>query len=65
MRTQPPGFNADPTFSLANSPVSQLDRLRLLTAPSNAGAKQIKFETPVPPNSSSQSLRAYESSYFG
>ena len=32
-----PGFSPDPKFSLANSPVSPLDRLRLLTAPSNVG----------------------------
>ena len=41
MRAQPPGFNADPTFSLANSPVSPVDRLRLLTAPSNAGGQEL------------------------
>ena len=34
-----PGFSPDPKFSLANSPVSPLDRLRLLTAPSNAASR--------------------------
>jgi len=38
-RAQPPGFNADPKFSLANSPLSPVDRLRLLTAPSNVAAR--------------------------
>ena len=34
-----PGFSPDPKFSLANSPVSPLDRLRLLTAPSNTASR--------------------------
>ena len=38
VRAQPPGFSPDPKFSLANSPVSPVDRLRLLTAPSSKGA---------------------------
>ena len=37
VRAQPPGFSPDPTFSLANSPVSPVDRMRLLTASSNVG----------------------------
>src|ERR1035437_1609994 len=32
-----PGFSPDPKFSLANSPVSPVDRLRLLTAPYSKG----------------------------
>ena len=39
VRAQPPGFRPDPKFSLANSPVSPVDRLRLLTAPSNVGSR--------------------------
>ena len=35
VRDQPPGFSPDPKFSLANSPVSPVDRRRLLTALSN------------------------------
>ena len=45
VRAQPPGFTADPTFSLANSPVSPVDRLRLLTAPSNLAAQGSGFPT--------------------
>jgi hypothetical protein len=44
VRAQPPGFRPDPKFSLANSPVSPLDRLRLLTAPSNAGGQTVLFK---------------------
>ena len=49
VRDQPPGFNADPKFSLANSPVSPLDMLRLLTAPSNMGghADQVRNSGPA------------------
>ena len=43
VRAQPPGFNADPKFSLANSPVSPVDRLRLLTAPSNLAAQEFRI----------------------
>jgi len=35
--TQPPGLRPNPTLSVANSPVSPVDRRRLLTAPSNTG----------------------------
>jgi hypothetical protein len=38
VRAQPLGFSPDPKFSLASSPVSRVDRLRLLTAPSNVGS---------------------------
>jgi hypothetical protein len=41
LRAQPPGFSADPKFSLANSPVSPVDRLRLLTAPSNTVSQEL------------------------
>ena len=39
VRAQPPGLRPNPTFSLANSPVSPVDRRRLLTAPSNPGGR--------------------------
>src|ERR1035438_4366862 len=45
VRAQPPGFSPDPKFSLANSPVSPVDRLRLLTAPSNLAAQGAGFPT--------------------
>jgi hypothetical protein len=45
VRGQPPGFNADPTFSPANSRVSPVDRLRLLTAPSNAAPQASTIPT--------------------
>ena len=37
VQAQPLGLRPTPTFSLANSPRSLVDRKRLLTAPSNAG----------------------------
>jgi hypothetical protein len=45
VRAQPPGFSPDPKFSLANSPVSPVDRLRLLTAPSNTASQTVLFQT--------------------
>src|SRR6266446_1795480 len=39
VRAQPTGLRSDPTFSLANSPVSPVDRQRLLTAPYNVGGR--------------------------
>jgi hypothetical protein len=42
VRTQPPGFRPDPTFSLANSPVSPVDRLRLLTGGGERGVPGAK-----------------------
>jgi hypothetical protein len=39
VRAQPPGFNVAPEFSYANSPVSPVDRLRLLTAPSKSAPR--------------------------
>ena len=44
MRAQPQGSKPDPTFSLANSPVSPVDRLRLLTAPSNLAGQSADFK---------------------
>src|SRR5208337_1491026 len=46
VRDQPPGFSPDPKFSLATSPVSPVDRLRLLTAPSNVGG-HVRFENVI------------------
>ena len=39
VQAQPPGLRPNPTFSLANSPVSPVDRSRLLRAPSNAASQ--------------------------
>ena len=40
VRTQPPRLRPNPTFSPANSPVSPVDRSRLLTASSKAGCQE-------------------------
>jgi len=44
LQAQPPGFRPDPTFSLANSPVSPVDRLRLLTGGLSAASQGAKFQ---------------------
>ena len=41
LRVQPPGLRPNPTFSLANSPVSPVDRSPLLTVLSNMGCHGI------------------------
>src|ERR1039457_5587035 len=45
-------ISPSPPFSLANSPVSPVDRRRLLTAPSNAGGQELRISnsalTPQP-----------------
>jgi P27 family predicted phage terminase small subunit len=40
VRSQPPGLMPNPTFLLASSPVSPVDRARLLTASSRAGCQE-------------------------
>jgi hypothetical protein len=46
VHTQPVGLRPNPTFSPANSPVSLVDRSRLLTASSNVGSRADSFEHP-------------------
>jgi len=53
VRAQPPGFSPDPKYSLANSPVSPLDSLRLLTAPSNTGGQEFTISNLARPNAGS------------
>ena len=43
-----PGLRPNPAFSLANSPVSPVDRKRLLTASSNAGCRQFSSNRRTP-----------------
>ena len=42
VQAQPPGLRPNPTFSLANSPVSPVDRSRLLTAAPAASLARIR-----------------------